>query len=472
MRSHPIFLFLIKLLFITILVSACNAGLPLKFTANTQIQSVYTLQAEGDRTIVRAITKATTCPTIVFDHQAPIGMNARVNPEVIADRADNGQTVTKEANFDVLTCEINWQQGAQTARVGSWAVAAPRPINRIVLVSDTGCRMKASDNGFQNCNDPKAWPFAQVAQSAAVLKPDLVIHLGDINYRESPCPESNAGCANSPWGYGYDTWQADLFAPARPLLAVAPWLFVRGNHESCLRAGQGWFRFLDIQPWSETRSCNSATHDLAADYSEPYAVKIASNLNFILFDSSRAPAKALSPKEVAFEKYAAEMQQVTQLAQQQTHNFFLSHHPVLGFGLPEKGDKINTASPGNLALQSVFKSTEPQRLLPSAIDLTLSGHVHLFEAIGFSSPHPVALVMGNSGSLNEGHLPDSIPAGVEPYPGAVVDNFVTLADFGFATLDRVDPTNASLWTLTEYKADGTPVYRCDINGNKSRCKHF
>ncbi len=52
-------------------------------------------------------------------------------------------------------------------------------------------------------------------------------------------------CAGSPWGYGWDAWNADFFTPAAPLLAAAPWAAVRGNHESCARAGQGWWRFLD-----------------------------------------------------------------------------------------------------------------------------------------------------------------------------------------------------------------------------------
>ena len=29
---------------------------------------------------------------------------------------------------------------------------------------------------------------------------------------------------------------------------AAPWIVVRGNHESCSRAGQGWWRFLDPRP--------------------------------------------------------------------------------------------------------------------------------------------------------------------------------------------------------------------------------
>jgi hypothetical protein len=49
----------------------------------------------------------------------------------------------------------------------------------------------------------------------------------------------------SPWGYGWDTWKADFFDPAQALLKAAPWVMVRGNHETCTRAGQGWWRFLD-----------------------------------------------------------------------------------------------------------------------------------------------------------------------------------------------------------------------------------
>ena len=461
------FLLIISALFGLIFLHACVDEQP-KLTA-VPIESAYTIEATANRTLVRAVTRATTCPHVVFDNDVPVLMQTRAQPAAVASRDDNGQPVTKAAVFDVLTCESEWKSGAKSARVEGVTVPAPHAIHRIVIVSDTGCRMKASDNGFQNCNDAHAWPFAQVSASAAALKPDLVLHLGDIDYRESPCPEGNNGCANSPWGYGYDTWKADLFEPAKPLLQAAPWIFVRGNHESCSRAGQGWFRFADVQPWSEARSCNSAAQDALADYSEPFAVNIAPNLNFIIFDSSRAPSKALSPKDPAFQKYAAEMQDVAQLAQQKPHNFFLSHHPVLGFGLPEKAEKGGGIKPGNLALQSVLKTTEPKRLFPDAIDLTISGHIHLFETIGFATPHPVALVMGNSGSLNEGHLPEKIPAGVEPYPGAVVEDFVTMADFGFATLDRADAQDDSRWTMTEYKADGTPVYRCDIVGSKTHC---
>jgi len=235
-----------------------------------QPEAVFTVQAEGQRALVRALTRDIVCPAIAWDDQAAQPMSMRVGPATVPVRGDSAQQDSKPAVFDVLSCEATWPQGVQRARVADRDVPAPASaIQRIVIIAYTGCRMKASQNAFQSCNDPAKWPFAKVAQSAAALKPDLVLHIGDIHYRESPCPQGNTGCAGSLWGYGYDAWQADFFTPTSPLLAAAPWVFVRGNHESCFRAGQGWFRFIDTQAWREQRSCNDPALDADADYSTP-----------------------------------------------------------------------------------------------------------------------------------------------------------------------------------------------------------
>ena len=122
---------------------------------------------------------------------------------------------------------------------------------RIVVLGDTGCRLK--DRTIQNCNNPRDWPFPSVAAAAARLKPDLVIHMGDYEYRESPCPAGNRGCAGTPYGDNWATWKADFFAPAAPLMAAAPWIFVRGNHETCDRSGPGYLRL--IGPLSFAANC-------------------------------------------------------------------------------------------------------------------------------------------------------------------------------------------------------------------------
>ena len=88
---------------------------------------------------------------------------------------------------------------------------------RIVVIGDTGCRIKAGK--VQDCNDPEKWPFQRVASGAAQSKPDLVIHVGDYLYREEPCPPNQqASCGGTAAGDTWAAWQADFFEPARDLL--------------------------------------------------------------------------------------------------------------------------------------------------------------------------------------------------------------------------------------------------------------
>lgn len=432
------------------------------------MDSAFTVQGAGGTAIARVLTRAATCPAIAWDGATPTPMLERVAPARVPPRSGE-QSDSKAADFPVRVCEAPWPAHAQSAHVAGVTLPAPaRNIQRITIVADTGCRMKGSENAFQACNDATAWPFARVAVQAAATKPDLVIHIGDMHYRESPCPTGNAGCANSPWGYGYDVWKADFFQPARPLLTSAPWVFVRGNHESCSRAGQGWLRFFDLQPWSEQRSCNAPQWDAQGDFSPPYAVPLSRDAQLVVFDSAATAGKPLKPTDAAYAPYVAQMGDVARLAAQAPTSFFLSHHPVLAFAPSKKSGAVN---PGNAGLQSVMALTEPQRLFPRGIDVAMHGHVHLFEALSFSSPHPATLVLGNSGSDNlwDRSLPKTLPANAAPYPGAVVEDFATTFEYGFATLDREDPQDASRWLLTEYNADGKPTIRCRIHQGKSRC---
>jgi len=437
--------------------------------APVELEALFTVQAEDQHMIVRALTRAPVCPGIEWDGQAAQPMLLRASPATIPVRGDSAQKDSKEAVFDVLTCEAVWPAGVTRARVAGRDVPAPSAdIRRIVIIADTGCRMKASENAFQPCNDPVKWPFAQVAQSAAATKPDLVIHIGDIHYRESPCPEGNAGCANAAWGYGFDAWQADFFNPAKPLLAAAPWVFVRGNHETCARAGQGWFRFIDAQLWMLARSCNDPAQDRDANYSEPYAVPVDAFSQFIVYDSSRTNGKPFLTTDPSYSKYTAQLASVNQLAQQRPNSFFMSHHPLLAV-VPAK-DVSQFKLAGDKGMQSVFEAAYPERLFPEGISVALHGHVHLFEAISFKSKHPVSLVLGNSGSANEGRVPEALPVGTELFNGAQIEDYMGRADYGFAMLDRVGPKERGEWRLTEYTTLGQAVIQCNLSGGKSHCK--
>jgi len=430
--------------------------------------AVFTVQAWKNQTLVRALTQEAACPGIRFDHHAEHPMQLRVAPQTLPSRPDQAKADAGPVEFKERVCEARWPKGAKTAQVAGQQVPSPPVhIHRIVLIGDTGCRMKAAEQAFQDCNDSVAWPFAQVALSAAALRPDLVVHVGDMHYRESPCPEGHAGCAGVAWGYGDAAWREDFFIPARPLLSAAPWVFVRGNHESCWRAGQGWFRFMDPWPWSAQRSCDDAANDPNADFSEPYAVALSPHAQLIVFDSSKTAGKPYAETDLAFQKYADALSQARQLMRKNPVNFFVSHHPLLALSSGWRAGK--PAAAGNQGLQSVFEASFPQRLFPQGVQLTLAGHIHAFEAINFVSDHPTSLVLGNSGSGTDTTLPLSYPEGLSLYPGVQVGDYVASADFGFATLDRKSTGAKDAWLLTEYNTQGRPVFVCQVGQGKSHC---
>jgi hypothetical protein len=453
-----------------LLCAGCAQMPPPAGAPDRGIQTAFTVQA-GAHAVVRVVTKAAQCPTLGLDG-ASLPMTVRAAPAKVPMRGGGAQSDNKPAIFDVLTCEAELPAraiaGTVHASIGDEQVPLPHAeIKTIVILGDTGCRITKSDNSFQDCRDPQSWPLQQIAERAAALKPDLVIHVGDYHYRESPCPKDMPGCAGSPWGFGYDAWHEDFFRPLRALLAAAPWVFVRGNHESCFRAGQGWFRFVAPEPWSEPRSCNDPKLDNDADYSEPYAVPLGAggvDTQLIVFDSSRTSNSAYDAQGPAYRKYFAELQAVDRLALQAPHNFFLSHHPVLAF-FPKPGGGGISAGPGNAGLQSVMRDLHPRRLFGPGIDIALHGHVHLFEMLSFDNGLPAALVLGNAGSSRDYPLPSPLPPGTTPAPGASVHEFVTSREFGFASLER----QGQDWLLTEWNLQGEAFLRCVLHGTAGHC---
>src|SRR5207302_1793853 len=176
----------------------------------------------------RAIIDGALCPTLNADG-APLAMATRSAPEVPFGNVP-------KAEFAVRGCEAAIPETTTLLFLEGQPLPLPRrEVRRIVMFGDTGCRLKGTEE-VQDCNDPDAWPYAKVAANAAAAQPDLVIHLGDYHYRESPCPAARSGCAGTPFGYGWDVWNLDFFAPSAPLFAAAPWVLVRGNHEDCERA--------------------------------------------------------------------------------------------------------------------------------------------------------------------------------------------------------------------------------------------
>jgi predicted phosphodiesterase len=343
---------------------------------------------------------------------------------------------------------------------------------RIVVVGDTGCRLKSSEDKarpgtFQDCNDPASFPFAQVARAAAAWKPDLVIHVGDYHYRENACPANRPGCAGNSWGYGWDTWRDDFFKPAEPLLAAAPWVVVRGNHETCKRAGQGWWRFLDPRPLLPGRDCNDPANDATADYSEPYGVPLAAGTQLLVADTANTPNLALPPDDPRARAYRNDYARLAQLARRTPYNIALTHHPLLGFYPRKEADGRVTLQPGNAGILSVWGPLSPT-VLPANVQVLLSGHTHLWQQVSFSTPHASQFIVGFSGTdPDDVPIPARVPPGAMPAPGAIAERISSwVGGFGFMTMEQHSPGR---WQVGVHDHTGKRVNYCLVDGAKTVC---
>jgi hypothetical protein len=230
---------------------------------------------------------------------------------------------------------------------------------------------------YQACNDPEAWPFAQVAQAVAAWDPDLIVHVGDYLYRESPCPAGMTGCEGNPYGDNWATWDADFFTPAASVLGAAPWFFMRGNHETCSRNPVGWFTFFDPRRFQP--SCQRFT--------EPYIAAL-NGVSFAVIDSAEAADTSDTPEETA--EYAHQFAQLTAITP--SGSWLVTHRPVWGIVEGKEFDEM--------------------------------------------SDRPPQLVSGNAGTALD-DIPTASPAAGELGDSAVIEA-ETLSAFGFMTLELDD----------------------------------
>jgi hypothetical protein len=416
--------------------------------------------------MARVITARAQCPTLDVDGTS-VAMTVRMPAETIPVRPSRPDLPPPKASaFPVTTCEATIPATALRASVDGASLPLPKAApRRVVLLGDTGCRIVSNQNVFQSCDDPVAWPFERIADAAAATEPDLVVHVGDYHYREGPCDLAHPGCSGSPWGYGFDAWRADFFQPARRLLAAAPWIVVRGNHESCNRAGQGWWRFMDPRPVMPQRNCNLAADDDVGNYSAAYAVPFGrgADVQFLVFDSSWVGVTPIPPTDLMYRNYRAQFEEAFALGSRTPRTLFISHHPTLGFA-SNPSDPQNPF-PGNGGLISVLTPMFGTALFPPNVEAVLSGHNHVLEIVDFSSGHPPQLITGNGGDWADQPFPVPFPMHKQPAPGAVLAQFLSTTRFGFATMDR----EGGGWLLRAYDFDGNPMTSCTVAARQARC---
>ena len=344
-----------RLIFVSVISSILFSCACVNAQQIDRSKSTYVVLGENGAPVARLITTDTKCPVIKFDG-VWVPMNVRALPEILPLRPTlSASADSKPSVFSLLTCEKAIPLNTKNAMIGNKHLPLPASeFKRIVVIGDTGCRLKKSDNAYQDCNDSNLYPFAKVAVAAANWKPDLVVHVGDFQYRENECPADKPGCAGSPWGYGWDAWNADFFEPGAALLKVAPWVVIRGNHESCARAGQGWWRMLDPRPLLPGRDCNNAANDEIGDFSDPYAIPLGGDAQLIVLDTSNTINGIIQESDIRQTKYRDMYNMLEKLSQQANYNIAANHHPILGFAAKKNQLGEVTLLPGNQGIQSVF----------------------------------------------------------------------------------------------------------------------
>ena len=235
------------------------------------------------------------------------------------------------------------------------------------MIGDTGCCLDTSGTPavYQACNDYYDWPAGKIAVSAAATAPQLIVMTGDYHYREAPC--GAPGCVGSPWGYNWDTWNADLFSQVQPAFNAAPMFFIRGNHETCDRAGDGWLRYLDPRPYT---GCQP--------YTDAYAVQVGS-LQLLHVDSAIADDNNMIADQIT--AYQAQFDKLRQMAT--ANAWMLTHRPLWA---------IRSNLPTNAVMQKASNNN-----LPDGIQMILSGHTPIFQSYTFDPKHAPQIVIGNGG---------------------------------------------------------------------------
>jgi hypothetical protein len=281
-----------------------------------------------------------------------------------------------------------------------------------------------------------------VSKAIAARKPDLVIHVGDYVYRESPCPKGDRGCKGSPYGDNWPAWQADFFKPAAALLASAPWIATRGNHEICERTGAGYFRFLDPS------LAKNGSPPACTDLTPPYTATVAGQ-SFIVMETSNA-GDGCKKGGCDSAPYAAQFAGLRPAP----GSLFVSHRPIWGIG---RNFELNQT------LQRALAEWEGK--LPPGIDLALSGHMHMFEILSFEDGRSPQLIVGTGGTK----LDRTITRRLEgtKLGSTVVSHGRALREFGFIML--MPRGDASGWTATFVTSTGRAKLACSITPAQARC---
>jgi hypothetical protein len=326
---------------------------------------------------------------------------------------------------------------------------------RIAVLGDTGCRITYYAD--QGCNDQKTWPFASVAASVANQQPELILHLGDYYYREVPCLASNPDCTPGPYGDREQTWRVEFFEPARPLLARAPWVFARGNHEDCARGGYGWAYYFGEDP-------------VACDVAHRAAFIRLDGLTVVNFDTAWTGNSFVAADLNKYWNGLATTLGGLRPGTPGQPILLMSHEPGYFICPDKKGTALQPCPQPLVDGIAGVRSIGDAARRSGWRTILLSGHIHAFRTIdvappSLGGPSVTQVVVGTSGAnQNDDPTPTAMvpPAVVDARfpdpkdPAGVPIRVQGWTDFGFGML------SASTLQLAMFDAQGRPKFTCAL----------
>ncbi len=409
--------------------------------------------------------------------------------------------VASETNFKVTVCEAIMAEG----------ITYSDSVNGLVIQSVTLSAQTVQvfgDSGCKDCSGTQTSPeFDTLTSNASVLQKDLILHMGDSNYRGTSGPILENSDPNKSI-YAYDAgdsladpacsytssyasqnsqgsprpdiwsnWQYDFFESAKELLPTAPWVFARGNHELCSRAGVGWFYFFgpgsalsgagmkqmqcpDQGQWSEQKEGMAPGASGFIKMITPYRLSVGKAQLWVM-DTANA-CDAYSGNELTGQ-YTDQYNSLA--AEPGSDIWIMTHRPLWGYQKPSE-------VPASKMLQ-VALANSTKTALPSSVTLSLAGHMHTYESLSFlnNSDRPPQVVIGNSGvELSKHPKPDYFTNTVQVDNEAATGN--TIGQYGYLSIQL--GTNGA-WTGVMNNTSKQVILNCDSSNlnppNKSSiCK--
>lgn len=383
-------------------------------STNTDFQWVQF--ADNNQLIARATISSSECPDIKID-------NKNLKMHVRSSYQD------EHLKQKITVCEHN-VTGSVNVEIRKKKIKLPNyDVKRFVVIGDSGCESSffSGEHKVQNCKDPKAWPFKEIADKVAELKADFVVHMGDYAYGNKYTNEADKlKNQQMQWFFMRD----DFFKPAYNLLNSTPMLFVRGNHESCDKMGIAWFQYFSSYKYDSICKPEEEPFDLSFN-----------DLNMVILDTSEIHGgEDFSASELS--KYKKLFSKLNENARD--FSWLLVHQPMV----PLK--KLNETEIFPNKLNAAVLNTAFDKKYIKKFPVAISGHFHVLAHLQRNSDKMEQFIVGNSGTF----LHKTKEKFYQYNDGQSVGEVA--ANFGYLVFDKIaDDT----WNATGFDINGKEQFK-------------